>query len=256
MLPDTRLHSCSNSPQRLRIDGYAGGSSMGQPTVILIGADKGGVEIVDVTSIAGQMRIFDTVSDSTVTVVDVRAGLLSPTLHALRDIEVLGSVKQGQLTFIVLHVVGSSVASLEGIKDTISSTTGGKYCLVKSFVNDTSFFEWDQATYNSYFKKFGNIEELTVPKLREMAYEQVELASVPFTTFIANKNSKGDPASYSPVLRGYVRHWLGLVWNEYERIKLKEIVSGMVSDGNFEGNGQSVELGSPETENPALQRAS
>jgi hypothetical protein len=59
---------------------------------------------------------------------------------------------------------------------------------VKSFVNDTSFFEWDQATYNSYFKKFGNIEELTVPKLREMAYEQVELASVPFTPFIANKN--------------------------------------------------------------------
>ena len=181
---------------------------MGQPTVILIGADKGGVgkttvartlldyfsahevparafdtevpkgtlqhfhpeisEIVDVTSISGQMRIFDTVSDATVTVVDVRAGLLSPTLHALRDIEFLGSVKQGQLTFIVLHVVGSSVASLEGIKDTISSTTGGKYCLVKSFVNDTSFFEWDQATYNSYFKKCGNIEELTVPKLREI----------------------------------------------------------------------------------------
>jgi hypothetical protein len=135
MLPDPCLHSCSNSPQRLRIDGYAGGSSMGQPTVILIGADKGGVgkttvartlldyfsahevparafdteapkgtlqhfhpeisEIVDVTSISGQMRIFDTVSDSTVTVVDVRAGLLSPTLHALRDIEFLGSVKQG-----------------------------------------------------------------------------------------------------------------------------------------------------------------
>ena len=32
---------------------------MGQPTVILIGADKGGVEIVDVTSIAGQMRNRD-----------------------------------------------------------------------------------------------------------------------------------------------------------------------------------------------------
>jgi hypothetical protein len=45
------------------------------------------------------------------------------------------------------------------------------------------------------------------------------------------------------------------VWNEFERIKLKEIVSGMVSDGNFEGNGHSVELGSPETENPALQHA-
>ncbi|MGB7687563.1 MAG: hypothetical protein WBL98_03730, partial [Pseudolabrys sp.] len=126
---------------------------MGQPTVILIGADKGGVgkttvartlldyfsahevparafdtespkgtlhrfhpeicEIVDVTSISGQMRIFDTVSEAAVTVVDVRAGLLSPTLDALRDIEFLDSVERGQLTFIVLHVVGSSIASLE-----------------------------------------------------------------------------------------------------------------------------------------------
>ena len=87
---------------------------MGQPTIVLIGADKGGVgkttvtrtlldyfrthevpvrafdteppngtlqrfhpeisEVVDISSIAGQMRIFDTVSDATVTVVDVRAG--------------------------------------------------------------------------------------------------------------------------------------------------------------------------------------
>ena len=88
-----------------------------------------------------------------------------------------------------------------------------------------------------------------------MAYEQVELASVPFTTFIANKNRKGDPASYSPVLRGYVRHWLGQVWNEYERIKLKVIVSGIGGDGNLDGNGQSVELGSPETELHALAKS-
>jgi hypothetical protein len=26
------------------------------------------------------------------------------------------------------------------------------------------------------------------------------------------------------VLRGYVRHWLGNVWAEYDRIKLKEII--------------------------------
>jgi hypothetical protein len=43
-------------------------------------------EIVDVTVVADQMRIFDTVSESTVTVIDVRAGLLSSTLRALRDI--------------------------------------------------------------------------------------------------------------------------------------------------------------------------
>ena len=65
---------------------------------------------------------------------------------------------------------------------------------------------------------------MTIPKLVEMATEQVELASVPFATFIANKNHEGESASYSFVLRGYVRHWLGKVWAEYDRIGLSEIV--------------------------------
>jgi hypothetical protein len=57
-----------------------------------------------------------------------------------------------------------------------------------------------------------------------MATEQVDLASVPFVTFIANKKRNGDPAAYSFVLRGYVRHWLGNVWAEYDRIRLTDIV--------------------------------
>ncbi len=58
-----------------------------------------------------------------------------------------------------------------------------------------------------------------------MATEQVELASVPYLTFIANKKQSGEAASYSFVLRGYVRHWLGNVWAEYDRIKLTDIVA-------------------------------
>jgi hypothetical protein len=58
-----------------------------------------------------------------------------------------------------------------------------------------------------------------------MACEQVDLASVPYLSFIANKKLNGDPASYSFVLRGYVRHWLGNVWAEFDRIKLTDLVS-------------------------------
>jgi hypothetical protein len=183
-------------------------------------------EIVDVTAVSDQMRIFDTVSDSSVTVIDVRAGLLSSTLRALSDIGFLNSAKQGQLTFVVFHILGSSIASLDEIGDTAGFTTGGKYFLVKNFINDTSFFEWDKATHNSYFKKFKDAVEITIPKLSEMAYEQVDLVSVPFATFIANKRDQsGEVANYSFVLRGYVRHWLGQVWEEYDRIKLKDIVA-------------------------------
>jgi hypothetical protein len=95
---------------------------------------------------------------------------------------------------------------------------------VKNFINNTSFFEWDQATYNSYFHRIKDATELTIPKLNEMAYEQVEVASVPFLRFVANKGIRDEGANYSFVLRGYVRHWLANVWSEYDRIKLTDIV--------------------------------
>jgi hypothetical protein len=182
-------------------------------------------EVVDATSVADQMRIIDTLSttESTVTIVDVRAGLLSPTLRALRDIGFLDAVKKGQITFIIFHILGSSIASLNEIEETAPFAVDAKYFLVKNFINNTSFFEWDQATQASYFKKIKDAVVLTIPKLNEMAYEQVELASVPFLTFVANKNPKGDTANYSFVLRGYVRHWLGNVWAEYDRVKLLDI---------------------------------
>jgi hypothetical protein len=184
---------------------------MAKPTVILIGADKGGVgkttvartlldyftaqeiptrafdteapkgalhrfhpnitEITDVTDVSGQMRIFDTVSDSSVTVIDVRAGLLSSTLRTLRNIEFLDSAKKGQFTFVVFHILGSSIESLNEIKDLSGFTRDCRYFLVKNFINETSFFEWDQATHSSYFKKFADAVEITIPKLNERAYD-------------------------------------------------------------------------------------
>jgi hypothetical protein len=96
--------------------------------------------------------------------------------------------------------------------------------MVKNFINNTHFFEWDEATHSSYFKRIKDAVEITIPKLSEMATEQVELASVPFVTFIANKKRAGEPANYSFVLRGYVRHWLGNIWAEYDRIGIPDIV--------------------------------
>src|SRR5712671_1599723 len=164
---------------------------MAKPVVIVVGADKGGVgkttvartlldyfsannvptrafdtesprgtlkrfhpdatEIVDMTTTSDQMKIFDTLNavSPSVTVIDVRAGLLSPALASLRDI---------------------------GFLDTANFMGGAKYFLVKNFINDTQFFQWDQATYKSYFHRIKDATDLTIPKLNEMAYEQVEVA--------------------------------------------------------------------------------
>jgi hypothetical protein len=48
---------------------------------------------------------------------------------------------------------------------------------------------------------------------------------VPYFSFVSNRNAMGDPARGGVVLRGYVRHWLGHVWSEFDRIKLNDIVS-------------------------------
>lgn len=240
---------------------------MARPAVILVGADKGGVgkttvartlldyfganqiptrafdteaprgtlkrfhpgatEIVDVTAVGDQMKIFDTLGSSTarVTVIDVRAGLLSATLQALSDIGFLESAKKGQIAFAVFHILGPSIASLQEIAETSRFVGDASYFLVKNFINNTTFFEWDPATYNSYFKQIKGAQEITIPKLNEMACEQVEVASVPYVSFVSSKNAKGEVANYSFVLRGYVRHWLGQVWSEYDRVKLIDLVA-------------------------------
>src|SRR6478752_155440 len=215
---------------------------MAKPVVIVVGADKGGVgkttvsrtlldyfsannvptrafdtesprgtlkrfhpdvtEIVDMTATADQMKIFDTLNavSPSVTVIDVRAGLLSRAL-----------------------------TSLDEIAETANFMSGAKYFLVKNFINDTPFFQWDQATYNSYFNRIKDATDLTIPKLNEMAYEQVEVASVPFLKFVANKGTHDEAANYSFVLRGYVRHWLANVWSEFDRIKLTDLVGAKSS---------------------------
>ena len=243
---------------------------MAKPAVVLVGADKGGVgkttvsramldyliahnvptrafdtespkgtlrrfhpdliDVVDITSTADQMRIFDTLSsaDAQVTVIDIRAGLLSSTLRSLRDIGFLDAAAKTQITFTVFHILGPSIASLEEIGDTAAFMNDAHYVLVKYFINSTTFFEWDPATYNSYFRKIKDAHEITIPKLNEMACEQVELASVPFVSFVANKAAGGQPAAFSFVLRGYVRHWLSNVWAELDRVKLIDMVTPKV----------------------------
>jgi len=240
---------------------------MPKPTVLIVGADKGGVgkttvartlidyltahevptrafdteapkgtlkrfhpaatEIVDINLVSDQMKIFDTLSapEASVTVIDVRAGLMAQTLRALRDFGFIDAARKGQINFAVFHVLGPSIASLDEIADTAAILGDAKYFMVKNFINNTHFFEWDAKTHSHYFDKVKDAVEITIPKLDEMATEQVDLASVPFVTFIANKKRNGEPAAYSFVLRGYVRHWLGNVWAEFDRIRLIDIMA-------------------------------
>ena len=189
-------------------------------------------EVVDATAVPDQMKIFDTLSSASagVTVIDVRAGLLSSTLQALSNFGFIDMVKEDQITFAVFHILGPSIASLDEIAETAKFVGDANYFLVKNFINNSSFFDWDPTTYNTYFKRIKGAKEIIIPHLSEMACEQVELASVPFVTFISDKSAKGETANYSFVLRGYVRHWLGQVWSEYDRVKLNDLIDTSKED--------------------------
>jgi len=182
-------------------------------------------EVVDITSVFDQMRILDTIrSANKSTLIDVRAGYFSLTLQFLQNIGFLEALKRAEVRLVLLHVLSSSISSLGEIEMIKSFVPDARYYLVKNFINEATFFKWDPAVYESFFQKDQHGVEITIPKLNEVAYERVESAAVSFLSFIANRSSNQEAASNSFVLRGYVRHWLGAVWSEFDRIKLCDVV--------------------------------
>jgi hypothetical protein len=211
---------------------------MNKPVVIIVGADKGGVgkttvsralldyldskgiknrafdtenevtsgvlkrfypdrtEIVDLSDSDGQMKVFDTLGDA-VTVIDIRAGLLSPTLTMLAEI---GFLDPAKYTLMVLHVLGSSQASIEEVQSITGRLRGVRYIAVGNRINAT---------------KFGfPVGALEIPMLDTKACEAVDQASAPFAVFAAGG------FNVSSVLSGKVGHWLGRVFAQFAAAKV------------------------------------
>lgn len=244
-----------------------------KPTLILVGADKGGVgktttsralldylerrnvlarafdtenprgtlkrfypgitEIIDLDSVADQMKVLDTMGSAAqkVTVVDLKAGGLSHALDTFDKIGILEASRAGQFNLGLVHVVGSSIASLEEMGEVAEYTKGLFYIVARNFINETNFFEWDEKTYKKYFAGLANAREIEIPKLNEMAYEQVDLAGVTFSDFVANKLPNGEDGNFSFVLRGYVRKWRADLDTELDKLDLvKTVLEGSRSN--------------------------
>jgi hypothetical protein len=240
-----------------------------KPTLILVGADKGGVgkttvsrslldyfarkniltrafdtenprgslqrfypsitEVIDLGNVAHQMRVLDTMETANVpvTVVDLKAGNLSYSLDLFERIGVLDAARNGMFTLGLVHVVGPSIASLDEIGEISKYLSGMQYVVARNAINETNFFEWDEATYRKYFTTASKAHEISVPKLNEMAYEQVDVAGVTFKDFIDNRAADGTQGKFSFVLRGYVKKWCAEIDEQYATVKmLQDILSG------------------------------
>ena len=224
-----------------------------KPTIIMIGADKGGVgktftarcildyirdhdirynlrvfdtespkgvlnrfysdaKIIDLTNVQEQMNVIDNLAGS-ITIVDIRAGLLSPTLKVFSEIGLLDAVKSGEVNLIVFHVLGPTIASLSEITETAKIISGAKYFLVKNHTNEARFFEWDSNITNS----LASFDVINIEQLNETACEYVEQQGIPFSDFINRSDN-------SFVLRGKVKHWLNGVFTELNRINFPGLI--------------------------------
>jgi len=212
---------------------------MGLPLVVIVGADKGGVgktmvarvlmdwfraqgmdarafdtqapggvlrrffpaktDIVDLAASDGQMAVFDTLNRSAVTVLDLAAGLLSPTLRMLRETGFVSMVAEGRANIAVLHVVSSSVASLAEVSAIAGAVEGLKLFVVTNPIGDAVIAP----------AALNGATVIPMPKLNDKAFQLVDSASLPFSDFIADE-------SQSLVMRGYVRHWLASVFKALE----------------------------------------
>ena len=240
-----------------------------KPTLILAGADKGGVgkttisralldffarknvltrafdteyprgtlkrfypaiaEIIDLGNVAHQMKLLDTMETSNVpvTIVDLKAGNMSYALDLFERIGVLEAARAGAFNLGLFHVIGPSIASLDEIAEIAHYLPGMNYVVARNFINETNFFEWDAATQRKYFAAIPKAQEIAVPKLNEMAYEQVDLSGVTFKDFIDNKANDGSPGKFSFVLRGYVRKWCSEIDEQFAHVKLvQDLLTG------------------------------
>jgi hypothetical protein len=169
--------------------------------------------VVDLTNSDGQMKVFDHLADNDVTLIDVRAGLLSPSLRTLAETGFLEQMNANKLKITVLHILGSTQASFDEIKQAASLMAGSRHIIVSNYINDSSYFG-----LSADMKKVTS-GEISISKLDERAYEYVDASGLSFQAYIdATVLPDGKPNS--SVLRGYVRSWLVKTYQAFDSIAL------------------------------------
>ena len=229
------------------------------PAIVIVGADKGGVgkttvtralldyfadrhiatrvfdsespsgdlhrfhaaaEVINIADLQDQMRVFDVPSPGPVTVLDLRGGLLSPTLQALDDAKLLEDVRNGQMRLVLLHVLGPSMASIAEIAEAAKRIGGGSahHFLVLNHINQAQFFDWDKEEQQASWRQMADVT-IDLPQLPEIAAETLQKSGGSFLAFTRQ-------ADKSRVLRGRVRTWLEAAWREFDRIALDKLAVG------------------------------
>jgi hypothetical protein len=231
---------------------------MNAPLVIMVGADKGGTgkttatralvdylaaigvpyrafdtehpsgglkrfvpsaEVIDIEKVEHQMKVFDVISG--VTVIDVRAGNLSPILRLVESAGLLEDVKTGAVGLVLLHILGPSIQSLGEVPETAAAIGAGHF-LVKNYISEaTGYFDWDGSGPVAQVLARMSDKTVTIPHLEDRACELIDKLGISFAEFAR------DPVQ-SRILKGHVRAWLDAVHRDFDKIGLNALATAAV----------------------------
>jgi hypothetical protein len=225
------------------------------PTIILVGADKGGVgktfttrilldlmkargmkfrafdgqspggelvrfvegaEVIDIANIEDQMKVFDGVSAGATTVIDLPADRLLSTIQMLDDARLLEEVRAGNMEMVLLHVLGPTLRSIAEITAAAEKISGVRHLVVKNHVSpDSSYFDWDTSETKDILAAMRPMM-IELPNMLSRIKESIETAG-------PEKNGESfvdylADSAQSKMLKGLLRTWLDKCWAEFDRV--------------------------------------
>jgi hypothetical protein len=140
------------------------------------------------------MRVFDTLNAQTATVIDIRAGLLSPTLHC-SPISAFSIPRNTRSR--VLHVLGNNQRRSTKSSRSRRLAAGAAYRRRQPHQRDEIRVSGRRARHSD---------------VERAAAEAVDKSNMPFSVFARERSSA--------VLRGTVGTWLDRVFAQFARVRL------------------------------------
>jgi hypothetical protein len=175
-------------------------------------------KVADIGTVAGQMQIFDDLERGGLSLVDMRAGMLSQTLRTMRNAGLLDQADAGRVQMTVVHVLGSSTQSMSEVVD-VSAMLGGDsaHVILENHANDGQFFKWDESMRATLFQSVSPAAHIAIPHLDAQAGEDVDRRGLGFQTYVSTDGS-------SDYLRRVVRHWSKVSCKALDDANLSKIV--------------------------------